>query len=64
MKVTLKAARINANLSIKEAAKLYGISPKTLWNYENHKTTPKNSFLIKLPIIYKCTIDDITLWPR
>lgn len=63
MKVTLKAARVNANLNIKEAAKLYGISPKTLWNYENFKTTPKNSFLLKLPSVYKCTIDDIILLP-
>jgi DNA-binding XRE family transcriptional regulator len=64
MKVTLKAARINADLNIKEAARLYGISPTTLWSYENYKTTPKNSFLLKLPSVYKCTIDDIILLPR
>jgi transcriptional regulator with XRE-family HTH domain len=64
MKVTLKAARINANLNIKEAARLYGISPKTLWNYENYKTTPKREFVEKIPKIYNCKIDDIIFFPN
>jgi transcriptional regulator with XRE-family HTH domain len=59
MKITLKAARVNAGLSIKEAAKAYNIGTKTLWNYENGKTVPNEKFLKKLPDIYHCTYNDI-----
>ena len=39
-KISLKAARVNANLSQSEAAKRLGICKSTLQSYENGKTVP------------------------
>ena len=39
-KITLAAARVNAGLTQKEAAKLLNLTPATLQNYESGKTTP------------------------
>lgn len=40
-KITLKAARVNAGYTQKEAAKELGISNKTLWSWENGVSAPK-----------------------
>ena len=40
LRITLKAARINANLSQKEAAEQLHISNKTLCNWENGISYP------------------------
>lgn len=47
MTITLKAARVNKNLSQKEAAELIGISVATIANYEMGKRFPD------IPIIKK-----------
>lgn len=39
-KTSLRAARVNANLSQSEAAKLIGVCTSTLQNYENGITVP------------------------
>ena len=39
-KITLEAARVNAHLTQREAAKKLDISIATLQNYESGKTTP------------------------
>lgn len=39
-KISLKAARVNANLSQEEAARLIGICKATLQNYEKGETVP------------------------
>ena len=39
-KITLKAARVNAGLSQREAAVRIGVSTATLQNYESGKTIP------------------------
>lgn len=39
-KISLRAARVNANLSQEEAAKLIGVSKATLQNYEKGETIP------------------------
>ena len=39
-KITLKAARVNANLSQRKAAELLNICPDTLRNYESGTTVP------------------------
>ena len=41
MQITLKAARVNKGLSQKMAAKMLGISNKTLGLYENGKAFPR-----------------------
>ena len=52
-KVTIKAARINANMLQSEVAEKMNISQKTLINWENGKTHPRASELVKLCDLYK-----------
>lgn len=47
---------MNAELLQKDAAKLIGISLKTLQNYENGKTKPNWDTLIKMSDIYNIPI--------
>lgn len=52
MTITLKAARVNKNLTQDEAAKLLGISVFTLINYENGKSYPNIQRLRKIEELY------------
>lgn len=56
IRISLEAARVNAELLQKDAAKLIGISLKTLQNYENGKTKPNWDTLIKMSDIYNIPI--------
>ena len=47
-KISLKAARVNAGYSQKEAAELLGISNKTLCSWENGKTFPDQPMIEKI----------------
>jgi len=49
-KVTMKAARINANLTQKDAAEIFGVSNKTLSKWENGISFPGAD---KIPLICK-----------
>ena len=61
MKVSLKAARVNANLTRKDVVKKLGFSTDTLKSIENGKREVRASELYILCDLYKCTIDDIFL---
>ena len=56
IRISLEAARVNAELVQKDAAKLIGVSLKTLQNYENGKTKPNWVTLIKMSNIYNIPI--------
>ena len=58
-KISLKAARVNAVLSQKEAAKKLGISNKTLCSWENGKTYPDQPMIEKICVLYGVTYDMI-----
>jgi DNA-binding XRE family transcriptional regulator len=60
-KVTIKAARINANMLQATVAKELKISQKTLTNWENGKTHPTASALLKMCELYKVPLDLIIL---
>lgn len=57
--ITLKAARVNAGYSQKEAAERIGISNKTLCSWENGKTFPAQPMIEKLCALYGVTYDMI-----
>ena len=63
MKVTIKAARVNAGLTQFVAAKRAKISKKTLSAYEQGERLPKVDVLNTLCQIYGCTMDDIKILP-
>ena len=58
-KYSLKAIRVNAGLTMKEASEKIGISVVTLRNYEKYKTIPNIKIIQKMLGIYKVTIDEI-----
>lgn len=59
MKVTLKATRINNNMTQEEAAEKIGVSRCTLANWENMKTFPNAEQIKKIESIYSVSYDDI-----
>ena len=59
MKMTLKAARINAGLTQVDAAKHLGISPSTLISYEAGRTYPDVEVLKKIEVLYNISYNDI-----
>nr|UVY58700.1 MAG: helix-turn-helix domain protein [Bacteriophage sp.] len=61
MKISLKAARVNANLSQEKVAKKMKKSKLTINNWENGKTEIDYANLITLCKLYSVTIDDIVL---
>lgn len=61
IKLTLAAARVNANLTQEEAAKLCGVSRSTIINWESGKTRIKKHQAIGLANIYGIPIDNIFL---
>ena len=61
MKVTLKAARVNANISQQAMAELLGVSSCTLRSWENDKTFPDAVQLARMCHVYHVSMDDIIL---
>ena len=61
LKITLKAARINAGIKQTDAAERVGICPETLSAYETGKQSPTVSTLQKLCEVYRITPDNIFL---
>lgn len=57
--ITLKAARVNAGYPQREAAKLLGISPATLQNYEAGVTVPDWNMVKKIETTYNFPSDYI-----
>lgn len=61
MKITLKAARVNAGLLQKEVADKLGVSRHAIINWERGITKPKKHTLMVLASIYNVNVDDIKL---
>ena len=59
IKISLKAARVNAGYSQKEAANILGISNKTLCSWENGKTFPDQPMIEKICALYGISYDMI-----
>ena len=58
MKISIKAARVNANISAESVAKKLDITVDTLYNWEKGKTIPNICFVKKLADIYGCDVSD------
>ena len=54
--ITLKAARVNAELTLDEAAEIMGKSKQTIVNWENGKADIWYSDLLKLSKIYEMPV--------
>lgn len=63
-KMTLKAARVNASLTQKNAAKKIGVSNKTLCSWENGVTFPDASKIVAICDTYCVSYDDLIFLPN
>ena len=63
-KFTLKAARVNAGISQKQAAKQLNVSNKTLSKWENGKALPKADKIVLICDLYQMDYDDIIFLPQ
>ncbi len=63
-RVSLKAKRIDLELSIEEASKLIGISKYSLYNYENNRTVPSVEIARQIAKAYNVDIDDLRFGKR
>ena len=64
MAITLKAARVNANFTQKEAAKRLGISKGTLASYEKYRTIPAVDTAKRIADLYGLDVDGIIFLPE
>lgn len=60
-KISLEAARVNARISQKEAAKALGIDAATLRSYERGKSAPSYPLAKKMEELYRFPLDFIFL---
>ena len=63
-KMTLKAARANAEMSRAEAAKKLGVSVDTLFNWENGRTFPNVPQIQKIEETYGVEYRDISFFTQ
>lgn len=55
----LKKARINANLTVLQAAELLNVSDSAIYMWENGIIKPKTSRLSEIANLYGVTIDEL-----
>ena len=63
VKITLKAARVNAGLTQKRAAERLGVSNKTLCGWENGVTTPNLQYVDAMCEMYGVSYDNLNFLP-
>lgn len=63
VRLTLKAARVNAGFTQLQAATLLGISNKTLCNWERGGAFPTPKHIDKICRLYGVGYDDLTFRP-
>lgn len=63
MSITLKAARVNQNLTQEEAAKRLGVQKETVSNWERGKSFPSTKLIPKITELYKVNYDDLNFLP-
>ena len=62
-RVSLRAKRIDLNLSLEEASKIIGISKYSLYNYETYRTIPNIEVAKKIAKAYRVDIDNLRFAP-
>ena len=64
MPMSLKAARINKNLTQREAALLIGVSVPTIANYEKGASFPDVPTIMKIEEVYGLPYSEINFFPQ
>ena len=63
-KISLKAARVNANLTLDEVAKELHTTRQTLIRYEKGETSPTVDMLIEMCHLYGVRMESILFLPK
>jgi len=63
MRITIRAARVNARLTQTEAANALNIGLKTLQNWESGASCPRADKMPEICKLYGCNTDDIIFLP-
>jgi transcriptional regulator with XRE-family HTH domain len=63
VKISMRAARVNAGLSQKEAAVRLGVSNKTIGNWENGITFPPADKILEICKLYAVSYDNLNFLP-
>lgn len=63
LKISIRSARVNVNLSQKEAADALGVSNKTLGNWENGITFPPADKIPAICALYGVSYDNLNFLP-
>lgn len=63
-KISLAAARVNAGLTQKEAAKKLNVSNKTLWQWEKGLAIPKADKIDAICELYSVSYDHIIFYVK
>lgn len=63
LQISLRAARINAGFTQKEASAHLGISNKTLLNWEKGVTFPNMNMVSKICKLYGVSFDNLNFLP-
>lgn len=58
-RITLKALRVNAGLTQREAGKRLGVSTRTIWQWENAKSFPNPKQIDAICELYETNYDSI-----
>ena len=61
MKISLKALRVNKEMSQDEAAAALKVSKRTIQNWESYTTFPTAQQLFNICAVYGCELGDIFL---
>ena len=64
MAITLKAARVNKNLTQKQAAELLGVTVEVIGNWERGITFPKIPMIKKIEQLYGLPYSEIIFLPN
>lgn len=59
LKITLRAARVNAGFTLVEASEKFGVNKDTLSKYEKDSTNVPRKFFAKIPEVYSVPVDNI-----
>jgi DNA-binding XRE family transcriptional regulator len=59
IRISLKAARVNAGMTMESVCEVLNISKTTIFNWENGNTIPDADMALKLSKLYKMPLENI-----
>ena len=61
VQISMEAARVNAHLTVDEAAEKLGVTRQTLRKWETGNTCPRIDYVRKMADVYEIPLDNIFL---